>query len=70
MSEWDREALINLREILANLYPTVDDARRVAADAGLRTVQIEFVNKAITTWFNILEHANARGKVDDVVKRA
>jgi V8-like Glu-specific endopeptidase len=70
MNEWDREALINLREILANLYPTVDDARRVASDAGLRTVQIEFVNKAITSWFNILEHANARGKVDDVVNRA
>ena len=67
---YPHQALIPLRSILANLYPAVSDARIVAMDAKLDATRIEFSNKSITTWFNILEYANARGKVDDVIKRA
>jgi hypothetical protein len=37
LGRWHGEALIDLREILARLYPTERDARRVATEAGLNT---------------------------------
>ena len=70
MIEWPREDLTSLNWILANLYPTVADSRRIAADSGLKTIQIEFNNQALTNWFNILDHANARGKVSNILNRA
>jgi V8-like Glu-specific endopeptidase len=68
--EYPHAALIPLRTILANLYPTASDARIVATDAGLEPAKIEFTNKSITTWFNILAHANGRHKVDAIIERA
>jgi hypothetical protein len=66
---WDRQALINLREILARLYPSERDARRVVVDAGLNPAQIAFDSKAITNWFSILEEArNHSGKVDAILR--
>jgi V8-like Glu-specific endopeptidase len=70
MTQWDRQALINLREVLANLYPTEDSARRVASDAGLSVIQIGFDRVAINTWANVLQYAKFRNKVDDVLNRA
>jgi tetratricopeptide (TPR) repeat protein len=70
MASWDREALINLRETLATLYPTKADALRIATDAGLETGVIEFVPGVITTWFNVLEYAKPRDQVENVVRRA
>jgi hypothetical protein len=64
---WDRAALIRLRELLARLYPTERDARRVAGDAGLNAALIAFDAKAINTWFAILEEARHQGKVEAVV---
>lgn len=59
--------LTNLRDALADLYPTVPDSRRVVVDANLRPAFIEFDNKAINNWHNILSEADKRGKVDDIV---
>jgi hypothetical protein len=70
VSNWDRAPLTKLNTILANLYPTIADSRRVAVSAGLNPAMIEFDNKAINNWFNIIEYANAREKVDDIVKHA
>jgi hypothetical protein len=68
--DWDRSALASLREILANLFPTSTDARRIATDAGLNPTRIEFEGKPINNWFNILEHARRQpGKVDNIVKK-
>lgn len=64
MSTWDRISLINLRSILANLYPMIGDGMRLAKDAGLSTSQIAFSNKAISNWFEILQRAANEGKVD------
>lgn len=69
---WNRQALINLREILARLYPYERDAHRVAMDAKLdvRLIAIEGAS-IINTWFAILEHArNQGGKVDAIVQVA
>lgn len=67
---YPHSALIPLRSILANLYPTASDARIVVKDAGLEPAKIEFTNKSIITWFSILDHANGRDQVDAVIKRA
>lgn len=65
---WDRSAVINLRELLARLYPTERDARRVVADAGLDPAYIAFDAKAINNWFAILQEARNRpGKIEAIV---
>jgi hypothetical protein len=65
---WDRQQLINLREILARLYPVERDARRVVEDAGLNPAHIAFDSKAITNWFSILEEARKHsGKVEAIL---
>jgi V8-like Glu-specific endopeptidase len=68
---WDVPALRNLRQILARLYPTERDARRVVADAGLDAARIAIEPKAINTWFAILqEAANHPGKIDALLQVA
>jgi Trypsin-like peptidase domain/Effector-associated domain 1 len=68
---WDRQALINLRELLARIYPTERDARTVAVEAGLNTGLISLEGTSIiNTWFAILQHADNQDKVDAVVLRA
>ncbi len=70
MPTWDRKALHDLNVLLATLYPTVEDSRRVVSAAGLRHIQIAFNNQALTNWFNILDHAEQREKVGDVIDAA
>jgi V8-like Glu-specific endopeptidase len=70
MTEYPRTELPALRTLLANLYPDVGDARTLVADAGLEVARIEFSHKAITTWFNILQYANPRDKIDDIIRTA
>ena len=68
---WHGEALIDLREILARLYPTERDARRVATEAGLNTGLIALEGTSIiNTWFAILQHASHQGKVVAVIQAA
>lgn len=59
--------LTSLRDVLADLYPTVDDSRRVVDVAGLKPAFITFDNKAINNWYNILSEADKRDRVDDIV---
>ncbi|CAA2105437.1 hypothetical protein MBUL_03192 [Methylobacterium bullatum] len=70
MSKWNHVALAGLNEILANLYPTDKEVRRLAASAGLRTVHIDFDGSSLTRWFSVLDYANVHDKVDDVVARS
>ena len=60
----------NLRKMLADLYPEVDDSQRVVADAGLDSTYITFKNKAINNWFNILQEAEKHNKVQAIIKVA
>jgi hypothetical protein len=65
---WDSRTLRDLREILARLYPTEREARRVVVDAGLNPAQVAFDTKAISNWFSILEEAGKHsGKIEAVV---
>jgi V8-like Glu-specific endopeptidase len=66
---WNR-TLTNLRDVLAGLYPTVQDARRVVEDAGLPPAHIAFDPKPINNWYNILRYADNRIKVRDIAEVA
>ncbi len=55
--------LSDLRTVLATLYPSIDDARRVVVDAGLDPLHIAFDAKAITNWQHILEEALRSNRV-------
>lgn len=70
MTDWPREVLIDLRETLANLYPTVDDSRVVVGDAGLRAGRIRFDELAYNNWHAILENAVHSCKVEAVIEMA
>jgi V8-like Glu-specific endopeptidase len=59
-----------LVEVLASLYPTPDDSRRLVASAKIRTEFIRFNSAAIVNWHNILQEARNRGAVTRLVKEA
>jgi V8-like Glu-specific endopeptidase len=61
------QTLTNLRDLLADLYFTVQDSRRVVEEAGLKPSYIAFDNRAIVNWQNILRDAQRRGKVGAIV---
>ncbi|MEW5868131.1 MAG: trypsin-like peptidase domain-containing protein [Chloroflexota bacterium] len=62
--------LVNLRDLLADLYWDKNDARRLAQQAGLRVAMIAFSDKPIATWHNILTDALNRHKLEDVIDAA
>jgi V8-like Glu-specific endopeptidase len=66
----DKETLIALRFVLATLYPTIDDSRRIVSDAGIPPMQVAFKDKAVNNWYEILDTAKNRNKILDIVKAA
>jgi len=52
-----------LRALLAANYPTQEDARRVVEDAGLNPAYVQFSDKAVNNWHNILTEAEKRGSM-------
>ncbi|MEO8380348.1 MAG: trypsin-like peptidase domain-containing protein [Acidobacteriota bacterium] len=46
-----------LNDALADLYPTVDESRRIVACAGLSARMMRFDPSSLINWFNILEYA-------------
>jgi V8-like Glu-specific endopeptidase len=60
----DSSILTELRKLLAALYPTEPDQRRLAAEAKLTVGAIPFGSSAYNNWHQILQHAkNNRGVV-------
>lgn len=59
--------LINLRDLLADLYWDKTDARRIAQQAGLKVALIAFTDRPVNTWHNILNDALLRDKVQAVI---
>lgn len=53
---WDNN-LINLRDILADLYWNVPESRRIVQQAGLNPAFISFKDSAINNWHFILDYA-------------
>jgi hypothetical protein len=67
MGNWNQVTLTELNNILADLYPSETDAKRIAANAGLNTKQIDFSGNSVNRWFTVLEYARPRGRVDALV---
>lgn len=63
---WIR-GLTNLRNILAELYPTILVSRQVVEQAGLPTGLIEFNPASTSNWHGILKQAHLHKKVTVIV---
>ena len=65
--KWDNN-LVNLRDILADLYQTLNDSARVVQEAGLRPAFIDMEGSSIIRWHNILNHARQdKSSVDAII---
>lgn len=60
--------LIPFRDILAELYPTEQDARVVVYDSGLVPMRITFSSRAQTNWHNILTEAIYQNRLDNLLQ--
>lgn len=47
-----------LNDVLADLYPTTEDSKRIVQCAGMRSALVRYNNTALVNWFNILEEAD------------
>ena len=65
-----RQALANLRTILAGLFSETADIRRVADDAELDSAQIDFAGAPIRVWAAVLAEAARTDKVMQVAEVA
>ncbi len=66
---WD-ENLINLNYVLAGLYPVTRESYRIVEAAGLPKIHIAFQDRAIDNWYAVLDEADKRGKVLEVIRAA
>lgn len=62
--------LTNLQELLAYLYDDMGKSRQLLAIAQVPTTRISFAAAASANWFNILEEADRRGLVSNIVRVA
>ena len=70
MPQWNKD-LTNLREVLTGLFWQRDDARTVVLDTGgLDPAAIDWNNRPRLLWQSILEDAESRGRVPDIIKHA
>jgi len=61
------DRLTALNKLLADLYPTEDASRRVVVLAGLPPAFIKFHDAALITWYNVLDEARKRGRVEAII---
>ncbi len=66
---WDPN-LINLRDVLADLYYTVEHSREVVEQAGLKKDFIAFNTATVLNWQNILREAQKHNKVQAIIEVA
>ncbi|MDX6501473.1 MAG: hypothetical protein QOG23_4733 [Blastocatellia bacterium] len=64
------ENLTNLNDALSGLYPLTVDSIRIVDAAGLPRGFIAFQPRAIDNWHAILDEANKRDKVSDLIRVA
>lgn len=69
-SRLDQPSLTQLRKLLAALFPTELDQRRIATDAGLTIAAIALGSSAFNNWHQILHYANHNAKVGALLRLA
>jgi V8-like Glu-specific endopeptidase len=67
---YERRVLVELRKLLAALYPTESDQRRLAAEAKLTVGAIPFSSSAYNSWHQILHHASHNRGVEALLALA
>ena len=68
-ADWNK-TLANLRDVLAGLFPDVEDERRIAVDAGIPAIHLKLNSTPINNWHEILQKARARNRVDELIRAA
>lgn len=66
----ERQALAQLRAVLADLYDDQASIRRIVHDAGLDGAQIAFSSRAEDSWHSILLEAKKRRRLEQIVQIA
>ena len=66
---WD-ESMTSLRNVLAALYPLVQDSIRIVDAAGLPRAQMRFDAAAVNNWHGILDEASKHNKVPAIIDAA
>jgi V8-like Glu-specific endopeptidase len=66
---WDRNTS-NLRNVLAGLYWSIEDQRRIVLQVGMNPAFIRFSSMSINAWQSILEEAQHHDKVKDIIAEA
>lgn len=56
-----------IRETLAEIYPSLSEARAVVSDIGLRGGSIDFGGPALTIWFSIWEEAKKQSAAKKLI---
>ncbi len=69
-SVYDQPVLTELRKLLAALYPTESDQRRLATEAKLTVGAIPFSSSAYNSWHQILHHAKHNRGVEALLALA
>jgi len=70
MNTWNSQAIHSVNGILATLYTTQNDSRRIVEAVGMNSAMIAFENQALLNWFNILQEAQKHNKVNDIINFA
>jgi tetratricopeptide (TPR) repeat protein len=65
--EWSGSALVALADALADLYPSREEAHRVAKAADMVTTRIRLDGSPAVFWLQLLEQARNQGKIDAVI---
>jgi hypothetical protein len=66
----DHRRLTILASVLAYLYPTVEASGEVVANARLNPVGIDFLERPLPNWQNILSKASTRDKTRAIIEAA
>ncbi|MFN8491516.1 MAG: effector-associated domain EAD1-containing protein [Caldilineaceae bacterium] len=66
----ERQALAQLRDVLANLYSDVATVRRIVHEAGLNEERIDFSHRAQDSWHAVLREAQKHERVEVLLEIA
>ncbi len=68
--ELNRQEIITLRKVLADLFPNEEDSRMLVDDAGIPKGGIAFDSAARRNWHSIISEAGSRGMIPNLIQAA
>lgn len=67
MHAWTTEDLRRLRILFSAYYPGSTDISRIVADSGINIFDVDLSGSANNKWYNALEYARPRGKIESLL---